>query len=159
MRGLQSVVLEHLARQQSGLHLLLSGLPPGERVEVRARLPQSSIEWRSLFLDEADRVDLQGALLTLHLNGDLLAKGVVLPSADQGLENLEVRGAHLRVRLPTIDYRGGPMSRALLTSQRPPQAGRGAELLIWYAPMHTDSRRETTDPETLRRLRALGYAG
>ena len=159
VRGLQSVVLEHLARQQTGLHVLLSGLPPGQRVEVRARLPQPATEWRSLFLDETDRVELRGQLLTLYLEGDLLAKGVVLPSAEQGLENLEVRGANIRVRLPTIDYRGGLASRALLTSQRPPQIGRGPELSIWYAPMHTDSSRETTDPETLRRLRALGYAG
>jgi arylsulfatase A-like enzyme len=157
--GLQSVILEHLARGQPGLHVLLAGLPPGQRVEVRVRLPGPLGEWRTVLLGAGDRVEAKGSLLTLRLLGDVLAKGVVLPSADEGVESLDVRGASLRVRLPDGLHRGGRLSGALLASTRPPRPGAGAELLIWYAPPNDDSRRETVDPETLRRLRALGYAG
>ncbi|HXT22838.1 MAG TPA: sulfatase [Thermoanaerobaculia bacterium] len=162
VRALQAVIFEHLARQQRGLHVVLAGLPAGQRVEVRAQLPQAVGDWRSLFLGERDRVEVAGSRLTLHLDGEALAKGIVLSSASDGIESVEVVGATLRIRLPRGDYGGGRAARAALVAARLPLAAAesaGAELLLWYSDAEHSSSRQQVDPETLRRLRALGYAG
>jgi arylsulfatase len=160
VRQLSPVIHSHLGREVAGLRVLLAGLPAGQRVEVSLGFAAAPTGWKSYFLGPDDRVIVEGNRLRLSLAGEVLEKGVVVPEAAGAVTQLEVRGASPAVRLPAGSAAAAPVPLAATRHRGWPGAGSGPVILLWTpeaaaVPGGVDS----VDPETRRRLEALGYAG
>jgi hypothetical protein len=163
VRRLSPLIHEHLGRELRGLRVLLAGAPSGVPVEVSVSFRQRPTGWQSYFLGEHDRVALDGEVLSLRLHGEALAKGVLVEGDPLDVEAVRIgSGGPLRVRLGgggTLPAGGSPAA-ALLGEGLPAgwPAVEGPELMLWRPAARPPAPAET-DPETRRRLEALGYAG
>lgn len=161
---LAPVVHGHLGRELAGLRVLLAGAPAGERVLVELRFAQPPQGWSSYFLADADRVEVAGDRLRLELTGEALQKGVVVPEAAGAVLEVAVRAA-VPVRVRAAGAPAGaepPLAPAALRRAGWPGdlAGAGAELLLWLPEVSPAvAEPALVDPETRRRLQALGYTG
>jgi len=160
---LQPVIHRQLLRQLPGLRVLTSGLPPGSRLRGAIVLDRPPASWSSWFLAEKDRVDLRGRRVSFDLAGETLEKGFLLAGDFAAVESVE---AQLDGRpLPAsrllagrgLPYLGGAVPGSLLTAIDPPAPGAPA-LRFWLPGARRSSPAAAPDPETERRLRALGYA-
>jgi hypothetical protein len=159
VRRLAPLVHEHLGRELPGLRVLLAGAPAGTTAEVTIRFRQAPAGWESYFLAEADRATLDGNVLTLALHGEALAKGVLVAGDPLDVESVQASGVpSLRVRLGSgRPLAGGGAPAAALRREGWPGA-EGPTLLLWRPTAPRVAPAEA-DPETRRRLEALGYAG
>ena len=159
VRRLAPLVHEHLGRELPGLRVLLAGAPAGTTAEVTIRFRQAPAGWESYFLAETDRATLDGNVLTLALHGEALAKGVLVAGDPLDVESVQVSGVpSLRVRLGSgRPLAGGGAPAAALRREGWPGA-EGPTLLLWRPAAPRVAPAEA-DPETRRRLEALGYAG
>lgn len=150
---------ERLAEQTPGLRVMLTGAELGTTVDVQVRLRKSEETWSSWFLADDDRVELEGGSLRVRLSGEALPKGVVLPAADvQSIDVAAPRGLPVRLAASGRAYGGGEVSlAAAMHAGWPAQPADGPTLWLWASPQRTfDAQR---NPETVKRLKALGYAG
>jgi arylsulfatase A-like enzyme len=172
---LAAVVERRLDPCLPGLRLLAAGVPAGSRLRLELALARPPRRWTPYLLTAADRVTLEGARLTLELQGggggDALARGVTIAGDFTGA------GAVVQALSATLDgrpltpvrvragsgapYAGGPLPLAGLRTRAWPDApavGGGPAVALW---LHDASgqpqRRGAHDAETERRLRALGY--
>lgn len=170
VRRLAPLVQERLGRRLPGVRVVVSGLPPGSRLQGSLRLERPADGWSSWFLADGDRVSLDGDRVELDLAGDALGgsleKGFVLEGDFGGIVALEARvdGVPLppeRLLLGdagrAAPYRGGTVARAALAGAAgaPPEGG--PALRLWRPARPPAEPRAAGDPETVRRLRALGY--
>lgn len=141
---LQPVIHRQLDRQLPGLRVFASGLPSGGRLRGSLTLDRPPKEWFPYFLAAGDRVELSGTRVSFDLGGEALEKGFVL-SGDVG-----------RVQRAEADLDGAPV-RVLLGAGDPPASG-GPAVKIWAPGRERKAApAQPRDPETEKRLRALGY--
>lgn len=148
-----------LAEQTPGVRVMLTGAAPGITVGLEVRLRRPAQTWSSWFLADDDRVELDGDSLRVRLLGEALPKGIVLPAADvQSIDVVGPRGLPVRLAGSRGAYGGGEVSlQAALHAGWPGQPADGPTLWLWASPQRTfDAQR---NPETMKRLKALGYAG
>ncbi|HYO15505.1 MAG TPA: sulfatase [Thermoanaerobaculia bacterium] len=141
---LQPVIHRQLDRQLPGLRVFASGLALGTRLRGSLTLDRPPTEWLPYFLGADDRVELAGARVSFDLGGEALEKGFLL-LGDVG-----------RVQRAEADLDGAP-ARVLLGAGSPPPSG-GPALKIWTPGQERkNAPAQPRDPETEKRLRALGY--
>jgi arylsulfatase A-like enzyme len=178
---LSAVIDGHLDRSLTGLRLLAAGIPRGSQLHLALSLAAPPRGWQPFLLAPTDRVSLAGNRLSLDLvGGDPLARGVRI-AGDFGaaaapavldlaatLDGRPLSPAEVRVGAGS-SYGGGPLTVAALRARsrrgEPAAGGAGAlaatngpAVRIWlHDPAGEPERRSERDPETERRLRALGY--
>jgi arylsulfatase A-like enzyme len=158
---LQPILHRQLDRQLPGLRVMASGLPAGSRLAGQLVLDRPPARWVSYFLAEGDRVELAGNRVSFDLGGEALTKGfllegdfAVLQSAEAGLDS---RPLPVRIGRGAA-YAGENISRASLTAVDPP-VPEGPALRLWLPGVRrAPSANAPPNPETERRLHALGYA-
>ncbi|HEV8628901.1 MAG TPA: sulfatase-like hydrolase/transferase, partial [Thermoanaerobaculia bacterium] len=157
---LAPLVHDQLGRERPGLRVLLAGVPEGGRLTVELRCRRLPSGWEPLFLAADDRVTAAGDRLQLELRGDPVAKGVLLP-ADTELLAVHTSGATpVRVRLGGGKLAGGTPTPAEMRHRGwPGGADDGPTLWLWLPPEGAPAVDARPDPETQRRLKALGYVG
>ncbi|RPH57837.1 hypothetical protein EHM82_00365 [bacterium] len=141
---LQPVIHRQLDRQLPGLRVFASGLPSGSRLRGSLTLDRPPTEWFPYFLAAGDRVELSGTRVSFDLGGETLEKGFVL-SGDVG-----------RVQRAEADLDGAPV-RVLLGAGDPPASGGPAVKIRAPGRERKAAPAQPRDPETEKRLRALGY--
>jgi arylsulfatase A-like enzyme len=141
---LQPLVHRQLDRQLPGLRVIASGLPAGSRLRGSLVLDRPPVRWRSYFLAMDDRVEMRGNRVSFELSGETLAKGFLL----DGVTGVEAVEARLDGRpLPVSGVRVGPGV---------PWRRTGPALRLWL-PGDRRPGADRSNPETEKRLRALGY--
>jgi arylsulfatase A-like enzyme len=166
VRRLAPVLHGHLEVQLPGVRVLAEGVPAGSRLTGSVTFERAPGRWIPYLLRSGDRVDLAGSRLRFDLAGDLIAKGLRIEGEPGRVLAVEARldgqplppGSVLTGR--GIPYTGGSLDAGDLRSPHWPvsrPAGAGAVLRIWLPPNPGPGRRIEVDPETERRLRALGY--
>lgn len=139
---LQPVIHRQLDRQLPGLRVFASGLPAGSRLRGSVALERAPARLSSYFLAEDDRVEASGARVTFDLGGEALEKGFLVEGAGK-VQSVEA----------SLDGKAVPVR----TGAKGP-AATGPMLRVWYPENRRAPVRTAPDPETERRLRALGYA-
>ena len=166
--ALQPIIHRQLDRELGGLKLMTDGLPAGARLGgtiVFAHAPQRVVPY---FLGPpgSDRVEMTGDRLTFDLVAEPLAKGFRVEgdfgrvvSLQATIDSRPLAAARWRVG-PGRPWGGGPLApAALLVPEWPgilPGAGAGT-LDLWIHDTAGAAAKRSHDPETERRLRALGY--
>jgi hypothetical protein len=159
---LQPVVHRQLDRQLPGLRVLASGLPAGSRLQGSIVLDRPPSRWSSWFLAEDDRVELRGHRVSFDLGGEALEKGFLLEGDFAVVQAVEARLDGRPLPAPQVlagrgaPYLGGAVPRALLTAADP-SIPQGPALRLWLPGARRGPAATAPDPETGRRLRALGY--
>jgi arylsulfatase A-like enzyme len=161
---LQDAIHRQLDRRLSGLRVMLAGAPPGARVRGRLVCERPPEGWSSYFLADADRVSLSGREVGFELAGESLVKGFLLEGSIGSLARLEIELDGLPLAATALRlgsgaaHPGGPVSEAaLLAAEWPVKGGDGPRLHLWRPAAPRAGAAAAPDPETLRRLRALGY--
>lgn len=155
---------QQVLRQLHGLRMLVGSVPEKARVvgTVRFERPPAAVE--RYFLTAADTVEQTGADLRFELTGGALDKGVLIRGDVGALHEVRARIVGFpETRLRILVGEGptdaeGPVPSASLDAGPWPPPPDGPWLRIWRQRQEppTPSPAEE-DPETLRRLRALGY--
>ena len=160
VRHLSPEIHQRLGQHLPGLRILLAGLPAGRQVSGSVTFERAPADWQSYFLADGDRVSLDGASLRFSWSGEAFEKGVRVWGDFGRIERVELDE-------PAVTPSGGA-GRALpadgferTAAQAPvwPGAPAGPALLFWEPVAAHGGPQTTTDPETLRRLQALGYVG
>jgi arylsulfatase A-like enzyme len=160
--ALQPVIHRQLDRELPGLRIAAAGFPAGSRLQGSLTLDRPPARWEPYFLAEDDKVELAGDRVNFDLKGETLRKGFLLEGDFGGVQSVE---AWLDGRpLPAgqvlagrgASYAGGPLAPAALAARDFPET-RGPALLLWLPAGRRVPPPAATDPETERRLRALGY--
>jgi hypothetical protein len=161
--ALQEAIHRQLERRLPGLRVMLAGAPGGARLRGRLRFARPAASWSSYFLDEGDQVALAGREVRFELGGESLTKGFLLEGSPGALEELEATldgeplpAAALRLGAGAA-HAGGVVAESALAAQDWPVRGEGPRLHVWRPAGLRAASQATPDPETLRRLRALGY--
>ena len=142
---LQPVIHRQLDRQLPGLRVFAAGFPAGSRLQGSLVLDRPAAGWVSYFLAEGDRVELAGDRVSFDLGGEVLEKGFLLEGDPGGVKSVEAR----------LDGRPLPADQ-VLSGRGPLPAAKGPALLLWF-PEGRRAPAAAADPETEKRLRALGY--
>jgi arylsulfatase A-like enzyme len=162
VEALQPVIHRQLDRELPGLRVFAAGFPAGSRLQGSLTLDRPPARWESYFLAEDDRVELAGNRVSFDLKGETLRKGFLLEGDFGGVQSVEARldgrplpaGQVLAGR--GAAYAGGPLTPAVLAARDIPDA-RGPALRLWLPAGRRVPPAAASDPETERRLRALGY--
>jgi arylsulfatase A-like enzyme len=163
--ALQPILHRQLDRQLPGLRVVASGLPAGARARGTIVLERPPTRWESYFLAPDDRVELAGNRVSFELGGETLEKGFLLEGLEGlagdtgGVRTLEASldGRPLQILAGRARYAGGALAPAALTADDLPTA-KGPALLVWRpGRRRAPSANAAPNPETERRLRALGY--
>jgi arylsulfatase A-like enzyme len=155
---LQPVIHRQLDRELTGLRVFAAGLPAGSRIQGSLALDRPPAGWDSYFLAEGDRVELAGNRMSFDLGGETLLKGFRLEGDFGSVQSVEARVAGQPLPVLTgrgARYAGGPLSPAALTGSLPD--AKGPALLLWLPGGRRAPGSGAADPETEKRLRALGY--
>jgi len=146
-----------LDRDGAGLRVVASGLEAGATLDATIETKSSRPLWNSYFLGDRDTVSVRGSKISLHLEGDGTLKGIRLQTPDaQGL--LAVDAGRLPVVAgPGRRYEGGPLPASVLEAADWPIDTSVKGLWVWLPRGRGEKRSDAADPETLERLRALGY--
>ena len=143
---LQPVIHRQLDRELPGLRVFATGFPVGARIAGSLTLDRPAAGWDSYFLAEGDRVEIAGDRVSFDLGGETLLKGFRLEGDFGAVRSVEAR---LDGRpLPAGQIRSG---RGDLPDLRQPA------LLLWQPGARHAPAAGAADPETEKRLRALGY--
>lgn len=159
---LEPIIHRQLDREMPGLRVMASGLPAASRLRGSILLERPPSRWVSYFLAENDRVELSSGRVSFDLGGEALQKGFLLQGDIGGVLSAEARldgGQPLAVRIGRgATYSGGSISRTSLTAADPP-VPKGPALRLWLLGIRrAPSAQAAPNPETARRLHALGYA-
>lgn len=166
--ALAPVVHRQLDRQLPGLRVWVPpagpGLPAGARLGGSIRFEHPPARWVPYFTAPEDRVVAAGDTLRFDLAVERLGKGFLVHGTPGTVLALELRldGRPLpagRVRLgPGRRWAGGPVAPAALLAPAWPGAfAPGEAALALWRPAVKPPARGGSDPETERRLKALGY--
>ena len=160
---LQPVIDRQLDRELAGLRLIASGLPAGAFLDGTIRFERPPLRWMPYFLSDSDAIALRDAELRFRFAGETLAKGVILEGDFGSLQGLVARldgapGEAVKILVGASEtYRGGGVEPAALVAKQMPAAPVGPALRVWVSSRGATARHAEEDPETVRRLRALGY--
>ncbi|HZI64490.1 MAG TPA: sulfatase, partial [Thermoanaerobaculia bacterium] len=161
--ALATVVHRQLDRQLPGVRVMASGVPAGARLGGTIRFDRPPSRWVGYFLADGDRVALTGPALRFDLGGETLEKGFLVEGDFSAVEELvaRVQGRPLAAGSLVVGdgrvYSGGRLSLRELGATGWPSAPAGPALRLWLAAPGALRREDVEDPETLERLRALGY--
>jgi arylsulfatase A-like enzyme len=161
--ALATVVHRQLDRQLPGIRVVASGVPEGARLDGTIRFDQPPSRWVGYFLADGDRVVLTGPALRFDLGGETLEKGFLVEGDFSAVEMLEARvqGRPLAAGSLVVGegraYAGGRLSLAEIGAAGWSPAPPGPAVRLWLAAPGARRREDVEDPETLERLRALGY--
>ncbi len=160
---LQPLIHHRLEAELAGARLMVSGLPAGARLDGTIRLERAPQRWAPYFLGESDAVELHGEELRFRFTGDSILKGALiegdfgaLVSAEISLDGASDRSVTLLVGAGGR-YGGGKVELNSLLADPPPQTPEGPALRFWISRRGTLERHAEEDPETVKRLQALGY--
>lgn len=156
--ALQPVIHRQLDRQMPGLRVFASGFPAGSRLTGTIVLDRPLHRWEPYFLAGDDVVELHGDRVRFDLSGETLVKGFLLPGNLSGVRSVAalLDGRPAPVLLGSgSPSAGGPAGKAALTANGWPVT-EGPALRLWLTAGRSTVARPP-DPETERRLRALGY--
>jgi hypothetical protein len=143
---LQPVIHRQLDRQMPGLRVFASGFPAGSRLQGSVVLARPPARWVSYFLAEGDRVELAGNRVSFDLGGETVEKGFLLEGDPGGVQSVEAR----------LD--GQPLPSGQIAVGRSGAPGtKGPALRLW-SPNRRRPPSASSNPETQKRLQALGYA-
>ncbi len=160
---LQPLIHRQLDRELPGLRILASGVPAGARLDGTIRFERPPARWSPYFLGDEDTIELDGAELRFRLRGETLIKGALVEGNLGALVDLQAHldgGAGAPVRLlvgPGGTYRGGRLEPSALVAPQSPPEPAGPALRVWISSQGTTGRHAEEDPETVKRLQALGY--
>lgn len=163
-------VHRHLDRELIGLRIVTApaivapagGAPP---LIGRVELAREPAGWRPLFLGPGDRVEIEGRRLTFVIRPEVFAKGLLVEGDVGALTGLELTRDGRAVAPEAVLLGDGRPYRpadadsevglaALETATWPGRWPPGVELRIWTRRLRPVA---AEDPETVRRLRNLGY--
>jgi arylsulfatase A-like enzyme len=163
---LEPVIDRRLDPVLSGLRVFAQGLKPGQRLTGTVTFAAPPTAAIPFFLGAGDRAELSGSILRFELTGEAApeVKGVRIAgdfgavlSIEAALDGKPLPPAALRTGAGAA-YAGGTVAKGALESPGWPAAGRGSALLLWlHRSDRPGERRTHADPETERRLKALGY--
>jgi arylsulfatase A-like enzyme len=176
---LAGALYRQLDRQLPGLRVVAGAAPAGSRLDGTIRFERPPQGWTPLFLAAGDRVSLAGDRLDFDLASEPLDKGFLVLGDFGAVRSIEARrdgvplpSGSLRVG-EGVPYGGGAVPPARLLAAGWPladgrdgtglggatgQSGDPAGLALWlHRAARAGERRTERDPETERRLRALGY--
>lgn len=139
---LQPLIHRQLDRQLPGLRVIASGLPAGSRLRGSITVERAPTRLTSYFLAEDDRAELAGSRVVFDLGGESLEKGFLVEG-----------GGKLQSTEASLDGKAVPVRSG---AAGPTPAG--PVLRVWYPENRRAPVRQAPDPETEKRLRALGYA-
>lgn len=165
---LSPVVHSHMNASLPGLWVLTDGAPPGSRLSGTITFERAPQHWVPYFLGAGDRVEVSGNRIAFDIAAETLNKGFRIEGDSEGIGGiagvtLSLDGQPVppgRVLVgPGTPYGGGPVAPSALRSPEWPLASPApvpALLRLWVRQGQTVKRRPP-DPETEKRLRALGY--
>lgn len=165
MAALEPVIHSQLEKHLPGLWVLTDSVPPGSRLGGTITFERAPPRWVPYFLGAGDRVEAQGNRIAFEIAAETLAKGFRIEGDPGRIESLALTldgqpAPPGRVLVgPGTPYGGGPVAPAALRSPEWPLASPSpvpAFLRVWVRQGGTVKRRPP-DPETEKRLRALGY--
>lgn len=151
-------------RQLHGLRMLVGNVPEEARVIGTVRFERSPTAVERYFLTADDTVERAGAELRFELTGGALDKGLLVRGDVGAIEELHARmeddpASRLHVLVGDgLRHTDGPVPVESLEAGSWPLPQDGPWLRLWLSrrePLASPASGE--DPETLRRLRALGY--
>lgn len=158
----ETAIHRGLEGQFVGLRVMASGAPVGHRLSGTIRCDRPPARWVPYFLADGDRVALEGKTLRFDLEGDAVQKGVLLVGDFTAIEDarLALDGKPLPMSAVRLGEgrvaEGGPWPLSGLGAATWPLPPSGPALRL-FVPAHPPVVHPPADPETLRRLRALGY--
>lgn len=163
--ALEPVIHSQLEEHLPGLWVLTDSLPPGSRLGGTITFERAPQRWVPYFLGAGDRLEAEGSRVVFDIAAETLVKGFRI-EGDPGriagvtltLDGQPVPPGRVLVG-PGTPYGGGPVAPAALRSPEWPLASPAPVpgfLRIWVRQGETVKRRPP-DPETEKRLRALGY--
>jgi hypothetical protein len=162
LEALQPLIHHRLDRELPGLRLLASGLPAGSILDGTIRFERPPARWTPYFLGEGDAMELVGSRLRFRLRGEALVKGALVEGEMGAIVELEARlddaaPASVRLLVGRGAYAGGRVEPGALLSARAPAPPAGPALRVWISERGTTGKHAEEDPETVKRLQALGY--
>jgi arylsulfatase A-like enzyme len=156
-RDLAPWLHRELDRDGDGLRVVASGLAVGATLDATIETKSSRPLWSSYFLADRDSVRVRGSKVLMHLEGDGTLKGIRLQMPDaQDLQAVDAGSLSVAVG-PGRRYAGGPLPAASLAAAGWPVDPSVAGLWLWRPKARGEKPAAAADPETLERLRALGY--
>jgi hypothetical protein len=107
-------------------------------------------------------MELVGSRLRFRLRGDALVKGALVEGELGAIVELEARldgatPASVRLLVGRGVYAGGRVDAAALLSPQAPAPPDGPALRVWISERGMTGKHAEEDPETVKRLQALGY--
>lgn len=153
-------VLERLDQTLGGIRLFV-GARPGAQWEGEVRFSRPPVEIKRWFLAADDLVELQGPTLRFRLRGESIVKGLTVLGSVGEVAALTWSCSDPAASL-VLGSDPSPFSlpvglRRLLTNEWPISSPSEPRLHLWLRPPGPEFAGER-DEETLRRLKALGYA-
>lgn len=165
-RQMAPLIHRRLDLRLPGARLVPHGVPQGQRLEARLRFDRTPEGWDPYFLAEDDQVKLDGKTLEVSWAGGewpVPGRGILLRGEFETVQVEEIRldgkplppsavsvGTGRPGRGEEIDRRELRVSVRPVTPERP-------GLALWEPEVDLEARAAEEDPETIRRLKALGY--
>jgi arylsulfatase A-like enzyme len=156
-------LLARIDRGFDGLRVVATGLRPGQTLTGRVETGARGLNVRPLFLAPEDLWNLENGVLTFTLHGDGVAKGFLI---DGDLARIESLVADLDGHPCPIVSPGGRTIHApiqlrdlLVADATVPTPLTQPTLQLWIRRPDPSLGAGIKDDETIRRLKALGYAG
>lgn len=156
-------LLVRIDRGFDGLRVVATGLRQGQILTGRVASGARGLNVRPLFLGPEDRWNLEGGVLDFTLHGDGVVKGFLV---DGDLAQIESLVADFDGRPCPIVGPGGKPLRSptelrdlLVTDASAPASLPQPTLQLWIRRPNPNLGAGVKDDETIRRLKALGYAG
>jgi arylsulfatase A-like enzyme len=164
---LQTVIERRLDSTLPGLRILAHGFPAGSRLVGSVRFERPPEHCMPYFLGSADHLLQRGRWVRFTIAAEALDKGLRVEGELGGIVTLEatldgqpLEGTQMRIGAGAAHH-GGPLTPEALGARSwpvpPSEAARGALLLWRHDAAARAAPRQPLDPETERRLRALGY--
>jgi arylsulfatase A-like enzyme len=162
-RELQTLIHRRYDRELAGLRVMASDLPAGAILDGTIRFERPPARVSPYFLGEQDSIELDGTVLRVRLAAEALVKGALVEGDLGAVLDVVARldgppGASVRVLIGAGGtYAGGRVEPAQLATAEMPLVPGEPALRIWVSERGTTGRHAEEDPETLKRLQALGY--
>lgn len=160
---LQALIHRRFDAELPGMRVMASGLPAGAILDGTIRFERPPARVAPYFLGEQDSIKLEDTVLRIRLAGETLIKGALVEGELGSVLDVAARldgqaAPSVRVQVGAAGaYRGGRLDPAELAAADTPPVPAEPALRIWVSARGTVGRHAEEDPETLKRLQALGY--